>query len=70
MNLISIAEITIQDIELGQLKNLALRLSTHSEISEVRPYNQERHYRFPALDECRKHLLDKYGIEIKSNIVD
>ena len=40
------------------------------EISELRPYNQEMHYRFPTLNACRKHLFDKYGIEIKSYIVD
>ena len=39
-------------------------------VQEIRPYNMERHYRFPALDECRKYIFDKYGIEFKTNLVD
>ena len=34
------------------------------DVSEVRPLNQERNYRFPSLESCRLFIFEKYGIEI------
>lgn len=35
------------------------------DVAEVRPLNQERHYRFPSLQQCRLHVFEKFGIEIR-----
>ena len=35
------------------------------EVTEVRPANQQRHYKFPSLEQCRKFVFDKFGIELK-----
>ena len=30
------------------------------DVAEVRPLNQERHYRFPSLQQCRLHVFEEY----------